>query len=223
MGDIHQTVLRFLALLPALTLHEFAHAYSAHKMGDPTPRLAGRVTLNPLAHLDPVGTLMILFAPIGWAKPVPINPMNFRDPVRGTLITSACGPASNIVQGIFWALVLRTVMALSPQSLLYPTFSVQLLAMMALINFVLAFFNLIPLGPLDGHHVLAALLPPQARWKYEQFNRYGFAILMGLILFSFLTRIPVISFAIVYPAFFLVSIASGVPVLLLVRILFGGA
>jgi len=112
--DPVSAIIRLIALLPALTLHEFAHAYAATRAGDPTPAAHGRVTLNPLAHLDPIGTLMILFAPIGWAKPVPINPYNFRHPARDIVRTSAAGPLSNVAQGLFWALVLRGLFAFAP-------------------------------------------------------------------------------------------------------------
>ncbi len=189
-------ILRLLALLPALTLHEFSHAYSAHVLGDYTPAAQGRVTLNPLAHLDPIGTLMILFAPIGWAKPVMINPHNFRNPARDIVITSAAGPLSNVVQGIFWGVVLRAFIAAGMEN----TLVLGLVALMTLINFILALFNLIPLGPLDGHEILAYFLPPRMQLRFRQFNRYGFAILIGLILFSFVTNVPILQLFIFLPA-----------------------
>ena len=207
--DLEMIILRLAALLPALTLHEFAHGYSAHLLGDPTPRLEGRLTLNPLAHLDPIGTLMIIFAPIGWAKPVRINPSNFRDPEKGNLITSAAGPAANILQGTFWALILRLVATLRPQLLLNNPMVYKLLLLLTLINFVLAFFNLIPLGPLDGHHILEYYLPYDAKLTYYKINQYGFAILIGLI---FLNRhLHILTVLIFKPARTLTGFLSGIP------------
>ena len=207
--DVEGIALRFMALLPALTLHEFAHAYSADKLGDPTARHMGRVTLNPLAHLDPIGTLMILFAPIGWARPVPINPHNFRNPAKGMLISSIAGPSSNFVQGMFWGLILRGLVTFAPSVLIRAPLLAGFLYWVTLINFVLALFNLLPLGPLDGHHILAYFLSPGARIKYEQFNQYGFVILMCLIFFQ--RAIPVLRIFVLVPASLLFALASGLP------------
>ena len=205
---IFGAVFRFLALMPALTFHEFAHAYSAYRLGDPTPKMQGRISLNPLDHLDPLGTLMILFAPIGWAKPVNINPANFRDREKGIFISSAMGPLSNFVQGTCWGLLLRvlTPAVVTPNSLIF-----QFLALMVLINFVLGIFNLIPLGPLDGQSVLAYFLPPRAKMKFRQLNQYAFPILIGLVLASFVLHIPILQYVIFRPASTLAELASGVP------------
>lgn len=210
MGNIQNflvgAVFRFLALMPALTFHEFAHAYSAYRLGDPTPKMDGRISLNPLDHLDPLGTLMILFAPIGWAKPVNINPANFRNREKGVFISSAVGPLSNLLQGTFWGLVLRVITpAIVPPDGLIVTF----VWFMTLINFALALFNLIPLGPLDGHSVLEYFLPPQAKMKFRQLNRYGMPILVGLILVSFVLHVPILGYVIVRPAKILTRLASG--------------
>jgi len=207
-GFIFGAAFRFLALMPALTFHEFAHAYSAYRLGDPTPKMQGRVSLNPLDHLDPLGTLMILFAPIGWAKPVNINPRNFRDPEKGIFISSAMGPLSNLVQGTIWGLILRvTTPALLPPDSLVVIF----LVWVTLINFVLALFNLIPLGPLDGQSVLEYFLSPQAKMKFRRLNQYAFPILIGLIMASFLLNIPILQYVIIRPASTMAELASGVP------------
>jgi len=185
--DLTGALFRLLALIPALTVHEFCHAYFAMRAGDPTPAAHGRVTLNPLAHLDPIGTICILFAPIGWAKPVPINPANFRHPSRDIVVTSAAGPLSNIAQVVVWALVLRFLIAVAP-SAVYTQDGATLLAgflgLMVYLNFILAIFNLIPLGPLDGHHIAEYTLPYRQAMVYRQFNqRYGYmALILGLIL-----------------------------------------
>lgn len=208
-------LVRLFALLPALTLHEFAHAYSATRCGDPTPAAHGRVTLNPLAHLDPLGTLMILFAPIGWAKPVPINPANFRYPSRDIIITTAVGPLSNLVQGVFWCFVIRVlllVMSWQPAMMSEQTAGLVLglLWTMAMINFALCIFNLIPLGSLDGHHILEYTLPYDQAVRYRSFNaRYGFFVLIGLIFLGPYAGINLLGAVIFNPSEWLAGFLSG--------------
>ncbi len=189
-------VIRLLALLPALTLHEFAHGYAAWRAGDPTAKMAGRVTLNPLPHLDPIGTLAILFFPIGWARPVPVNPGNFRHPGRDDIIVSVAGPGSNIVQAIFWALVVRLLSIVAPSVIWTPetgyTVTAGFLSFMILINFALAIFNLLPVGPLDGHHIMQHMLPYPQSENYRIFNqRYGMFLLLAIVFFGarFLMRL----------------------------------
>jgi Zn-dependent protease len=216
-GDLSEYLLagivRLMALLPALTLHEFAHAWSADWAGDPTPRMQGRLTLNPVAHLDPIGTLAILFLPIGWAKPVPINPSNFRNPRRDAILSSAFGPVSNILQGTFWCLVLRVLGGVAPGVVgtpYSPTLVGGFLGFMAFLNFVLAFFNLIPIGVLDGHHILENALPYPQSSQYSEFNRqYGMAILLGIIGVEFFLNIPILGTFLIGPARFLSGLAAG--------------
>src|SRR3989304_5471652 len=117
MSELTLTILWFLALLPAVTFHEFAHALSADMLGDPTPRMDGRISLNPLHHLDPIGTVMILIAHIGWAKPVRVNPMNFREPHKRLFNPRGGGPRPHPNQGALWALILRGIAIVSPQTL----------------------------------------------------------------------------------------------------------
>ncbi|MFO8006612.1 MAG: site-2 protease family protein [Candidatus Brocadiia bacterium] len=209
--DPFMALFRFLALLPALVGHEFAHAWSADRLGDPTPRMQGRLTLNPLAHLDPLGTLMILFAPIGWAKPVQVNPLNFRDPARGMMLSTACGPGSNLAQGLVVGLALRGLLAYLPVQNVQGNPLVGYLAILVMINFVLAVFNLIPLGPLDGHHIMEYYLPYPANESYRRFNhQYGMFILFGLILASFVLRLPLLTYVILLPASLLGRLVVGV-------------
>jgi Zn-dependent protease len=207
-------VIRLAALLPALTLHEFAHAWSADRSGDPTPRMRGRLTLNPVAHLDPLGTLAILILPIGWAKPVPINPMNFRNGPRDAIFTSAMGPLSNIVQGTVWCLIFRALLAAAPGvvgSMSSPTMVGGFLGFMAFLNFVLALFNLIPIGVLDGHHIMENALPYPASESYRQFNHnYGMAVLLGIIGVEFFLDIPILQTFLVQPAMYACTAIAGV-------------
>ncbi|MFW6457114.1 MAG: site-2 protease family protein [Planctomycetota bacterium] len=206
-------VVRLFALLPALTFHEFAHAWSADRAGDPTPRARGRLTLNPVAHLDPIGTLAILFLPIGWAKPVPINPSNFRNPQQDAIWTSAMGPMANLAQGVFLCIVFRLLLIFAPGvvgTLREPTVAGGFLGFMTFLNFILALFNLIPLGVLDGHHILENALPYPASAQYSRFNRqYGMAVLLGVMGLQFFLRIPILSTLLVNPARIMARIASG--------------
>lgn len=196
--------------MPALVGHEFAHGYSAYRMGDPTPKMQGRLTLNPMAHLDLLGTLMILFGPIGWAKPVQVNPYNFSNPPKGMMISTAFGPLSNLAQAIVVGLILRALITFLPARMVMGNLVIAYLAMVVMINFVLAFFNLIPLGPLDGHHIMEYLLPYPAKERYIRFNRqYGMFLLLGVIMFSFATGIPILGFVIFLPADLLGSLVVG--------------
>jgi len=184
LPSLQEIVMRLMIILPALTWHEFAHAYSADRMGDPTPRMMGRLTLNPLAHIDPIGTIIMpIFLRFGWAKPVPINPMNFRDPVKGSLITSVAGPAANLAQALVVGLITRLIISVSPAEWLQGNLLIYMLFSLTAVNVMLAIFNMIPLGPLDGHHVLEALLPYEQLQAYRRFNRYGFVILLLIIFF----------------------------------------
>lgn len=165
----------FPGLLISLALHEFAHAWTADRLGDPTPRVQGRVTLNPLAHLDPLGTLALLLTRFGWGKPVQFDPYNLRHPLKDTAIIAVAGPLTNITI----ALVLSIVMHLG----LAPWLWLQIgLAQLLIINLVLAVFNLIPVYPLDGSKIILAILPPQLALEYEETMRqFGMLVLLLLI------------------------------------------
>lgn len=180
-------------ILLALTIHEFAHAYVANRLGDPTARDAGRLTLNPLAHLDVLGTIMVFIVSIGWAKPVPVNPNNLKNPRKDMLWISLAGPGSNILMAFGFGLLCRM---LNVQHLYPLDFSaMEIMKSMAgygmLINLILAFFNIIPLPPLDGSKILAGLLPPQYDRYLQIFTRYGHYILLFLIVLSVAFHVPV--------------------------------
>jgi Zn-dependent protease len=189
---------RVVILVVAFTVHEFAHAWSANELGDDTPRLNGRLTLNPLAHLDVVGSLLLLLTGFGWAKPVPINPyaLTRRTPA-GLMLVAAAGPFSNLILAILAAIPLR-IGAVPPQAS-------QFLLQFIYINLVLLFFNMIPIFPLDGEKVLSYLLPPPAQQAMANIRPYGPMILMGLIVIGSLGAIDLIGTLVTGPATFVLS------------------
>ncbi len=188
--EIGVIVLAFIGLLLALTVHEAAHAWASSRLGDPTARLQGRLSLNPAVHIDPVGTVLLplvafaLNAPIiGWAKPVPVDFRYLKHPRRDFMWIALAGPASNIVLAVLASLLLRTL-PLMPVSV--GTISVvepllQFLIAFFRINVLLAVFNMIPVPPLDGSNVVAALLPRDLAYKWDQIRPYGIFILYGLM------------------------------------------
>lgn len=169
-------VLGLVALLPAFVLHELAHAYTAVALGDPTPRYQGRLTLNPLKHLDLIGTILILSTGFGWARPVEVNPTNFRDPLRDNAVVAAAGPLTNLLLALLAAFGL---VALRPSGLTL-TFLYQFFAF----NVALFVFNLIPIPPLDGSRILTGLLPRRQAYAFRQLEPYGWAILLFVMLFG---------------------------------------
>jgi len=182
LGTLFQNPLVFLlsavALLVAITIHEFAHAYAADKLGDPTPRLMGRLTLNPLAHLDPIGTILLLFIGFGWGKPVLFDPYNLKNPRRDAAIIALAGPFSNLLLASVFSIILRVwsspVSSLSVYSPILTPFIYY--------NVLLAIFNLIPIHPLDGGKILVGLLPSDIGHTFDRFmQRNGMWVLLLLI------------------------------------------
>ncbi len=182
---------RIVALVVALSIHEFAHAFAAYQLGDRTAQMAGRLTLNPLAHLDPIGSLMMILVGFGWAKPVPVNPFNLRgDKLRGMAITAAAGPISNVLQAVVFSLPIRLGLMDLDQGVHGPAYlspgeiipSVGLvLYLLVWTNLLLAVFNMIPLGPLDGMKVLMGVLPQNMAVRLEPIARYGSLLLILLM------------------------------------------
>ncbi|MHB1043182.1 MAG: site-2 protease family protein [Eubacteriales bacterium] len=173
--SLYQIALMIPAIILGLTFHEYAHAYAADRLGDQTARYMGRMTVNPLPHIDPVGLILLLFAGFGWAKPVPINPLKFKgDMRRGIMLVSLAGPGANLLMAVASAIL----MGFSAHWRL--PYLYDILKYMVHINLVLAVFNLIPVPPLDGSKILAGLLPGRQDWLY-QMEQYGMIILILLI------------------------------------------
>lgn len=172
--DLRELVLLIPAVLVAVTVHEFAHALVADRLGDPTARRLGRLTLNPLAHLDVLGTIFFVLFRFGWARPVPVNPRNFANPRQGMLQVALAGPLANVTVAFAVGLFLKT------QGPPGPPWG-QLAAMVVLINVVLAVFNLIPIPPLDGSRILEGLLPVEQAIAYRRIQPYGTVIILVLL------------------------------------------
>jgi len=175
------------AFLLAITLHEAAHAGMAYLLGDPTARIAGRLSLNPFAHLDLLGSLFLLVAGFGWAKPVPINPNNFEYPKRDEALTALAGPLSNFLQALF----AMAVFFWSGENA--PAFFQEFLIIFIHINLLLCVFNLIPLSPLDGEKIVAAFIPKRWEMNWEKITAYGPLILFSLLGFSAFFGLPFFS------------------------------
>jgi len=216
--NLSEAVLSIPALMVAVILHEVAHGWVAYRWGDPTAKLAGRLTLNPIPHIDPVGTLLlpgmflILGSPIifGWAKPVPINPTNFRDLRMGTFFTSIAGVAMNLSLAVVFGILYRAVSNLSEvvdpflaQSVMYPL--LIFCAKSVLINLVLAFFNAVPIPPLDGSKAVMSLLSFRYWEIFYRYEVYGFLLITLLLFTGILGRI-------IYP-----------PIVFFYRLILGGA
>jgi Zn-dependent protease len=204
MDNLSGRILDILLLAPgilwALTIHETSHGLAAYALGDPTAKRAGRLSLNPLRHLDPVGTLMLFIARIGWAKPVPIDPRNFKNPVRDIFLTSAAGPVSNFINGAVLGLILMFFLQGAPALSVdkwpdWYRFTYALLFNAMFISFALGVFNLIPIPPLDGSNILWAILPEGPRRRFGAWiARAGRYIGLGvLIIFAadYILGIPI--------------------------------
>lgn len=166
----------FPGLLLSITIHEFAHAFAADKLGDPTPRVQGRLTLDPRAHLELLGVVMIFFTRFGWGKPVQYDPYNLKEPRRDTALIAIAGPLTNLAIAAILAMILK--LGLAPAIWL-----IESLGLVLYINIILAAFNLIPVFPLDGSKILMSIIPPAQAIEYENFmEKYGILVLIALIM-----------------------------------------
>jgi len=197
--EIFSFIVGFLAIVVAITVHEFAHAFLADRLGDPTPRLQGRLTLNPLAHLDPIGTLLLLLARFGWGRPVQFDPFNLRNPRRDAALISIAGPVSNLLLATFSSLVLRILLGLQFSVIAHTTETIGVVTAILVaffnsliyMNVVLAIFNLIPIHPLDGFKIVGGFLNQQQAREWYSLERYGFIFLILLIFPLFGTTAPI--------------------------------
>ena len=200
-STIQQLILSAPPLLFALTCHELAHGYVAWKLGDPTAKEQGRLTMNPLKHLDPLGVLAFFIMKIGWAKPVPVDPRYFRNPQQGMLLTALAGPVANILLAIVSAVLVKILGAIPVSShlmynLIKPIYDMMLVSVW--INVMLAVFNFLPIPPLDGSKVLMGILPPEQAMGYARLEPYGFIILLVLFYMGIIGKVimPIIHFTV---------------------------
>lgn len=187
-----------IPILLAITLHEAAHAWVANKCGDSTAKVLGRLSMNPLRHIDPIGTVIvpIIIALLsgfqfvfGWAKPVPINWLQLKNPRRDMILVALAGPMSNVVMAVLWALCAKIGLFMDPSLSSLALFMVLTGKAGIMINLVLALLNLVPIPPLDGSRVVACLLPPTAADQYMRLEPYGFLILLVLLVTGVLSRL----------------------------------
>jgi Zn-dependent protease len=204
---MNDSILQFIILAPplllALTVHEFAHGYVAFRLGDPTAQASGRLTLNPLKHLDPLGTIAFFIFHFGWAKPVPVNSAYFKDPRKDMFWVALAGPVTNLILAVISALMTKAVWLLAKtipysamgEAILVPLNSVLIASVW--INLVLCIFNFLPIPPLDGSRILTGILPPDLARSYASIERYGFILLIILAVSGVLSKliIPLINFA----------------------------
>jgi len=195
-----EMLLRVPVILFALTIHEFAHGWSAFKLGDPTAKNEGRLTLNPISHLDFLGTLMLMTGLFGWAKPVPVNPYYLRRPKRDLMVISFAGPLSNIALAVCFGLAIKIIAGVNPQVLVTvidrtpsPTHLCTFLMLAFQINVGLAFFNLLPFYPLDGSKVVAGFLPDRQVEPYMNATRHALPVIFGLVIIGAFTGVSILS------------------------------
>ena len=188
--DFGSFLMNMIAGLPgiiiAMVIHEYAHARVAVALGDYTPRMMGRLTLSPMAHLDPIGLLMLLVAHFGWAKPVQINPNNFENPRRDDILVSAAGPAANLITAFITLLVIVFLMKLN-----FPMSDGMhyVLQLIMIININFAIFNMLPIPPLDGSHILKQLLPYELARQFEELERYSMIFLIIILMTPILSYV----------------------------------
>lgn len=205
--SIEQLIGSIVALVVGLTFHEFSHAAVADSLGDHRPRAMGRLTLNPLPHIDPLGAIMLVVAGFGWAKPVMINPIALRNGRTGLAMVAAAGPIANVIVAVVAAVIYR-VLGLGGVGI--DTVD-QILAWVVLLNMTLAVFNLLPIPPLDGYNVALAFLPPRQALFLSRYGQYGVFVLLGLVLLNYVgTPVDPLGW-ILYAASVLGGLLLGVP------------
>jgi len=201
--NITEWIVKIPVLLFAITIHEYAHGRAALWLGDPTAKQMGRLSLNPLPHIDPFGAICLFLFNFGWAKPVPVNPGYFKEVRRGIIIMSLAGPLANIGAALAAGLLIRYLFL--PWDL-YRTLLIYTLIM----NIGLGLFNLIPVPPLDGSHVLENVLPAHAAQKYREIGRYGPMVILGVVLLDNFAHTGIIARLLIGPMRYFASLFSGI-------------
>jgi len=196
--DISQLLIMAPAFIFALTFHEFAHAWSANKLNDPTAKNEGRLTLNPLVHLDPVGTIMLFVVGFGWARPVPVNPRNLQNPRQDMMWIALAGPCSNVLLAFALGWLYYNT---APTSEMMSIFR-AMLEFGIYINLVLCFFNLLPIPPLDGSRIITGLLPQEQAYQFSKLEQFGPGLLIGLIVLDRFMNLGLLSSLILSPVFY---------------------
>ena len=193
--DFTEMLLGIPGLIIAMTFHEYAHARAAVSLGDFTPRLMGRLTIDPRAHIDPLGILMLFLVRFGWAKPVMVNPRNFRQPKRDDIVVSLAGPAMNLLLGFiaFYIMLFIRAHQIDVSSITY-----GIIQMVFVYNVNFAIFNILPIPPLDGSHILRNLLPPDLAYRYQSIERYSILIMIAFIATPVLSIVLMPLFQLVY-------------------------
>jgi len=198
MEFINRMILSLPALLIALTFHELAHGYVSYLLGDPTAKSQGRLSLNPIAHIDPIGFASLLFFRFGWAKPVPIDPRYYKNRKLGTILVSLAGPATNFLLAIITGLFLKFSYQFELEIIYANDIISAIIGNLLIYNITLGVFNLIPIPPLDGSKILASLLPIKYEIKFYQLERYSMVLLIVMMYFGIFSKIlnPLVNSAI---------------------------
>lgn len=210
--NIVEWIVKIPVLLFAITIHEYGHGKAALSLGDPTAKEQGRLTLNPLSHLDPMGAICLFLFNFGWAKPVPVDTRYFQNPRRDIILMSMSGPVSNLAAAMIAGLFIRYF--LLPWEIYQ-----KVLIYLILMNVGLGLFNLIPIPPLDGSHILENLLPNRASMVYRKFRRYGAFILIGVVLLDNFAHTGILNRVLVYPMIYVSHLFGGDNLFRMLRLL----
>jgi Zn-dependent protease len=201
--DLAQWVIKIPVLLFAITIHEYAHGRAALWLGDPTAKLSGRLSLNPLHHIDPFGAICLFLFNFGWAKPVPVNPRYFKNMRRDIIIMSLCGPLANISAAFLVGMLIRYLL------LPWEVYQITLIYLLFM-NIGLGLFNLLPIPPLDGSHVLENVLSLNAAQKYREFRRYGPILILAIVMLDNFAHTGIINRVLIGPMKYLAHLFSGI-------------
>ncbi len=201
--DLAQWVIKIRVLLFAITIHEYAHGRAALWLGDPTAKLSGRLSLNPLHHIDPFGAICLFLFNFGWAKPVPVNPRYFKNMRRDIIIMSLCGPLANISAAFLAGMLIRYLL------LPWEVYQITLIYLLFM-NIGLGLFNLLPIPPLDGSHVLENALSLNAAQKYREFGRYGPILILAIVMLDNFAHTGIINRVLIGPMKYMAHLFSGI-------------